>query len=163
MRRFLPHILPRTVALATASAVAATVALAWFSASGSGAGQAAVTTSQTVTITALTPSTGLLYPGSDGQVDATVTNPSSVPAHISALLLDTSVGTGGFAADAAHSACNVSSLSYTTQRAGWTVPARVGTTNGTLVVHLPGAIHMAGSAVDACQGATFTVGLSAGS
>jgi hypothetical protein len=43
------------------------------------------------------------------------------------------------------------------QATGWTVPAA-----GTLAIRIPGAIAMGADADSACQGATFTVTVAAG-
>jgi hypothetical protein len=56
-------------------------------------------------------------------------------------------------------------LSFATQTdggAGWTVPGKVGNTNGTLAVSLTNALAMSLGAANACQGATTTVYLTAG-
>ena len=109
-----------------------------------------VTISQIATSSSLYP-TGL----AGGDVALRMTNPTTSAFNASRLMLDTTRGTLGFAVDAAHSACTVSSLSFTTQTnggLGWTVPA-----NSTLDVHLPNSITLATSAPSACQGATFTI------
>jgi hypothetical protein len=71
------------------------------------------------------------------------------------LALDTTQGTSGFAADAAHAACALAALSFATQSnggAGWTVPG-----GSVVALTLPNAISMSTNAANACQGATFTV------
>lgn len=160
----------RRVLLVVATSVALLVLIsgtgtwAYFTGGGSGAGTA--TTGTTVDVT-LTPGTAplALYPGGSSAVVLTVTNTNLAPVRIGSLALLTSQGTGGFAVDAAHSTCGTSSLSFTTQTngtTGWTVPAKTGTTNGTLSITLAGALAMSTDAANACQGATFTVYLSAG-
>jgi hypothetical protein len=59
----------------------------------------------------------------------------------------------------------VADLSFTTATnngAGWTVPAKSGSVNGTLTVALPNGLAMNAAAANACQGATITVYLTAG-
>jgi hypothetical protein len=139
-------------------------AWAYFTAFGSGSGPAQATTTEAVTIGAATP-TSTLYPGGLGDLAATVSNPNSIPVHIPSLQLDTAEGTNGFSVDAGHSGCDVSTLSLATQDnggAGWDVPPRVGSTDGSLPLDLTGAVSMGSGAGDACQGATFTVFLKVG-
>lgn len=144
-------------------------ALAYWTTSGSGSGSANAGTAQQVTVSAGTPSVQL-YPGGSADAAATVSNSNSVQVHLPSLQLDTSQGSGtGFAVDSSHASagCTVSgaSLSFTRQTnggAGWVVPAKVGSTNGTLPVDLTGAISMGVGAANACQGATFTVFLNVG-
>jgi len=140
------------------------VAWAFWSAGGAGAGSG---TNGTLTALSLSPGspTAGLYPGGSTNVVLTATNSNPSAVRIGSLLLDTSQGTSGFAVDGAHSGCSVTALSYTTQSnggAGWSVPARVGITNGTLAITLTNALAMSTSAASACQGATFTVYLVAG-
>lgn len=140
------------------------VAYATWTAGGSGTGTAGTGTTTALTLTPGTPSAGL-YPGGQADVVLTISNPNESPIRVMSLGLDTGQGTGGFAVDAGHSGCSVTALGYTTQTnggAGWTVPAKVGGTNGTLPVTLTNALSMATNAANACQGATLTVYLAAG-
>ena len=114
-----------------------------------------------LSIAAQTPTTNLLYPGGSGEIDATVSNPNPFPVRINSLVL----GNGGIGVDSAHSGCDTSALHFTSQNnggAGWDVPARIGTTDGSLDLQLTGAISMETSAANACQGATFTISLATG-
>jgi hypothetical protein len=151
------------VALVVALAVAAGAA-AYFTSTGSGSGSASVGSTQAVTISPATPTTKL-YPGGSAEVKASIDNPNSVAVQLPSLVLDTSQGTGGFGVDAGHSGCAVSALSYTPQNnggSGFVVPAKVGSTDGTLAVTLANAVSMGTGAANACQGATFTVYLKVG-
>ena len=90
----------------------------------------------------------------------TITNSNSSPVRIGSLASDTARGTLGFSADSGHASCVLSTLAFTTQTngtTGWTVPAKVGSINGSLAVTLTNALAMSLTAVNACQGATFTV------
>ena len=139
-------------------------AFAYWTASGSGSGAGGTGTLSAITLTPGTP-VAALYPGTSSAVAVTVTNSNTTTVRIGSLVLTTSSGTGGFAVDAGHSACVVSALSYTTQSnggTGWIVPARTGGVDGTLGVTLTGALTMSAAAANACQGATFTVYLTAG-
>jgi hypothetical protein len=150
-------------AIVVALAVAAG-AIAYWTTSGSGSASATAGTTQAVTISPASP-TSALYPGGSADVAATISNPNSVAVHLPSIQLDTSQGTNGFSVDGAHSGCDVSTLSFTTQTNGggdFIVPPKVGATNGTLAVDLTGAISMGATAANACQGATFTVYLKVG-
>lgn len=140
------------------------VALAYFTSSGSGSGTAATASTVPVTLSAAAASASL-YPGGAAAVTLSATNTNLNAVRVASLSLDTTQGTGGFGVDAPHSGCAVSVLSYTTQTntgAGWTVPAMVGAVNGTLSITLPNALAMTAAAANACQGATFSVYLTAG-
>jgi hypothetical protein len=160
------RILKAIVLAAVASAVIATGALAYFHASGSGSASGSVSVSlQPLTLTSATP-TAQLYPAGTADVALTVSNVNTSPLYLASLVLDTSQGTGGFAVDASHASCAVSALQFTSQTnggSGWTVPAKSGSTNGSLAIDLPAAISMSSGAANACQGASFTVYLKAGS
>ena len=151
--------LVRIAAVAAAALlVAGAVAYAAWSVGGSGSGTASATSAVDLTLSAGTPSSAL-YPGASGDVDSTVANSNPFPVHVSAVALDTTKGTNGFAVDAGHSGCNLSSLSFTTATnsgAGWDIPA-----SSSSDVDASGAIAMSGAANDFCQGATFTVYLTA--
>jgi hypothetical protein len=153
------------LALTLIAALAVTgVANAYWQAAGAGTGSGTAGTTVPVTLSPGTPTPGL-YPGGTTGVVVTVTNTNTSPVVLGSLALDISQGTGGFAVDAGHSGCLVSALSYTTQTnggAGWTVPAKVGSVNGTLAITLPSALAMTTGAANACQGATSTVYLVVG-
>jgi hypothetical protein len=156
--------LPR-VAVALAALAIAGGALAYWSTVGSGSGSASSADTQAVTISVGSP-TSQLYPDGSAAVALTISNPNGFQVSIPSLALDTSQGTNGFDVDGAHSACDVSTLSFAPQSnsgAGWNVPPKIGTTDGSLDVDLADAISMSGSAANACQGATFTVYLKVGS
>jgi hypothetical protein len=135
------------------------VAYAYWSAGGAGTGFGANGTTTPLTLSSGTP-TGTLLPGGQTSVILTMTNPNTARVKISSLALDTTQGSSGFGVDSGHSGCTLSTLSFGTQTnggAGWTVPGKVGTTSGTLSVTLSNSLSMSLSAVNACQGATFTV------
>lgn len=143
------------VLVATALLIAvAGAAFAYWTTSGGGSAAATTGSTAALTLSPATPTAGL-YPGGQAAVVTTVTNPNAAIVRVGSLALDPSQGTGGFAVDAAHSGCAVSTLGFTTQTnggAGWAVPA-----HGSLPLTLTGAVSMSASAANACQGATFTV------
>jgi len=139
------------------------IAYAFWSGSGSGSGLGTTGTTTAMTLSPGTPSIAL-YPGGQSNVVLTASNPNQSPIHIGSLFLDTSQGTSGYSVDGGHAGCATSALTYTTQTnggAGWTVPAKVGTVDGTLSITLPAALAMSTAAANACQGASLTIYLAA--
>lgn len=163
MKRVLhKRIAPLVVVLAMGLA-GTSIAVAYWTTSASGGGTAATGSAQAITLSAGAP-TGLLYPGGQGDVALTIVNPNLSRVHIAVLSLSGGQGAGGYDVDSAHSGCATSALSYATQTnggLGWSVPARVGTTDGSLSLQLADALSLSASAAGACQGATFAVYLSA--
>jgi hypothetical protein len=144
--------------------IAAASALAYWRTAGAGTGSGATASVQTITLSPGTP-TAALYPGGQSDVALTVDNPNAVTLKIGSLSLSAAQGTGGFAVDSGHATCATAALSFTTQTnggAGWSVPPRVGSTDGSLSIDLGSAVAMSTSAAGACQGASFTVYLTAG-
>jgi hypothetical protein len=147
------------LALVVVAVGGAGVAYSYWTAGGSGTGFAATGTTTPLTLSSGTP-TATLLPGGQTGVSVTMTNPNTAQVKLSSLALDTTQGTNGFAVDSSHTACTLSTLSFSTQTnggAGWSVPGKVGTVNGTLTVTLSNSLSMSLAAVNACQGATFTV------
>jgi hypothetical protein len=137
---------------------------AYWTGSGSGGGSGASGTPLDVTLSPGAPAADL-YPGGESNVVLTVSNPNAFVLQIGSLALDTSRGAGGFAVDAGHSTCDLSTLGFTMQTndgAGWTLPAKVGAVDGVLSVTLANALTMGEGAVNACQGANATVYLAVG-
>lgn len=155
------------VAIAVSLCVAASggAAYAFWKAGGSGTGAAGTGTTTGLTLSTGTAASGL-YPGTSRTVLVAATNPNRSAIVVPSLVLDTGQGSGGFAVDAGHSACTLTALSFAPQTnggIGWTVPAKVGSTNGSLAISLPSGLAMSADAANACQGATFTAYLKAGS
>lgn len=134
------------------------VAVAAWTTGGSGSGQASAGSAGSMTISAGTPSTSL-YPTASADVAATVSNPNPYKVHVSSISL------GAISVDGGHSGCNTASLSVTSPQSnsgsGWDIPAKSGGVNGSLDIDLANAISMTNAANDSCQGATFTVALTA--
>lgn len=132
----------------------AVTAAAFWTVGGAGGGTIAAETVASVTLTPGIATTGL-YPGRSGDVAVSIANGNSYQAFVGSLALDTARGTNGFSVDGAHSACDLSALSYTAQSngsSGWFVPA-----GSTLDLDLANAVELATGAATACQAATFTV------
>jgi hypothetical protein len=141
------------VAVVVVAATAIGVAIAAWTTGGTGSGQAQAGSAQSMTISAGTPSSSL-YPTTSADVAASISNPNPYNVHVSSIAL------GSVSVDAGHSGCNTSSVSVTSPQtnggAGWNVPA-----SGSLGVDLANAISMDNTANDSCQGATFTIALTA--
>jgi hypothetical protein len=138
----------------------ATGVFAYWQGSGSGTTTTVLADTQSLSFEPGAP-TAQLYPGDDASVAIVVSNPNPYFVQIDSLVLD-SEGGSPFAADPAHSGCDVAVLSFVPQDnegAGWRVPPQAGATPGTLAIDMPAAIKMSSAAADACQGATFTVRL----
>jgi len=151
------------VALVALSIPVGGIAYAYWRTTASGTGTGTTGTLAGLILTPGSPG-ATLYPGGQTDVVLTASNPNTTAVNIGSLNLDTTQGAGGFAVDGAHSGCSVAALSYTSQTnggAGWTVPAHV-VTDGTLAITLTNALSMSAAAASACQGATFTVYLAAG-
>lgn len=114
---------------------------------GAGAGDAAV--SRVVTIAAGTPPNDTLLPtgAATGTLSVSIANATGSPLRVDSLVLDTTLGSGGYSADAA--ACKVS---YATQSVGRTIDA--GTTEQ---VSLQNAVTMGTDAPSSCQDKTFSI------
>ena len=146
------------VVAAVGLSVAGAAAYAAWTVNGSGSGSASATSAQGLTLTAGSAS-GALYPGAAADVDTSAANANPFPVHVSSLALDTTQGQNGFDVDAGHSGCNLSSLSFTTATNGgngWDIAA-----NSSAEIDASSSIAMGSGANDACQGATFTVYLTA--
>lgn len=146
------------LAILVLSLTAIGVAIAAWTTDGSGSGQASAGTAASMSISAGTPSSSL-YPTASSDVAAVISNPNPYKVHVSSIAL------GAISVDAGHSACNTASVSVTSPQtnggAGWDVPAKSGGVNGSLSVDMANAISMSNAANDSCQGATFTVALTA--
>jgi hypothetical protein len=150
------------VVLVTLAATSA--AFAYFGTIGGGSASGTTGSTQAITLSPGTP-TAQIFPGGQSDVALTVDNPNPIRVKVGSLSLSTTQGTGGFAVDGGHSACSTAALSFTTQTnagAGWSVPPKVGSTDGSLSIDLANALVMSAVAANACQNASFTVYLTAG-
>jgi hypothetical protein len=163
MARWMPGRWSRPWSVVAASVaiclIVITAAIGYWSGTGSGTAATTLGNPQGLTLGPGTPSTRL-SPGTSAAVATVASNPNPYPVQISSISLDTAAGSAGFAVDGGHAGCGVGTLSFTSQTnggAGWTVPASM----GSFAIVLPGAVTMGSAASDACQGATFTVYLTA--
>jgi hypothetical protein len=141
-------------------AVGISMAYASWLANGTGSGYAKAGSAQalsTVDVSASTAAT--LYPGVSGDVLLKVSNPNPYPIRVTSVSLN---GTNAdIVADAGHSGCTTTGVSYTNQSSlTIDVPAKSGGVNGTVQTTLSGAAAMSNASLDACQGATFTIPVS---
>lgn len=154
--------LPRTMiccAFVFVGLAAGGAAVAYWATSGAGNGTARSGVSPVIDLTAGT-AVGDLFPGGTATVSTIAANPAPSSGRIGSLALNTAQGMGGFTISGAPN-CAGSAFSFTTQTnngAGWTVPG-----NSTLTIALSSAISLSSTAANACQGATVTVHLIAGS
>lgn len=128
------------------------VAFAVWSTTGSGTGAARSGTLQSVTVSAFTAGdspNATLVPGGAADVMLRMTNPNSA-----AVQLYSVVANGQITADAGHSGCTTTGVSFVAPATpvGITLAA-----NSTTLVHLPGAASMNTASLSACQGASFRI------
>ena len=145
----------RNVAALTIAALAfAAAGLAYFSATGSGSGSAHLFNLQGLAVSSAAPSSEL-YPGGSSDLAATVDNPNPTPVHVHSFVL----GPSGITND--KPGCGAGDVAFdgpvTNGGDDFVFPP------GDSALTLPNAISMSPTAADACQGATFTVSLEAGS
>lgn len=131
---------------------AAAVAVAAWSSTSSGDAKAKAATVTQLTIgDASAAVSGDLYPGGTGALKLKISNPNSFPLQITAVSLQA----GGSIASSS-SACNSGGHAVTfTNQSGLSISVAAGATNE--VVTLAGSVAMGSAAVNACQGATFTI------
>ena len=105
----------------------------------------------TVDVSASTSAT--LYPGVSGDVLIKLDNPNPYPVTVTAIS-----GNGTITADAGHSGCTTTGVTFTNQSSlSLVIPAKSGGTDGVLQTTLSGAASMTNASLNACQGATFTI------
>ena len=108
-------------------------------------------TLSTVDVSASTSAT--LYPGVSGDVLVKIDNPNPYAVTVTAV-----TGNGTITADAGHSGCTTTGVTFTNQSSlSLSVPAKSGGVDGVLQTTLTGAASMSNASLNACQGATFTI------
>ena len=140
-----------------ASLGASAIAFAAWTANGTGTATATAGVSQGVTLTGA--SASVLYPTGSADLGVTFSNPNPF-----AVTVTTVAQTVGQSITTGAAGCNASSVTFNSASGtglSVRVPGKTGSTNGSATVTLTGALSMDNSAVDACQGATFSVPLSA--
>ncbi len=139
---------------AVACAIGAGAAYAYLTGAGHGSGTAGVSSFQPLTVSAGSGPSHYLFPTgtATGDVMVVITNANRTPVHVSQLALDTAQGTGGFSL----AGCGLSFTSQSNGGSGWTVPAKSGSTPGSLTLDLTGSLSMATSAPQSCQSSAHT-------
>ena len=133
-------------------------AYAFWSGTGAGSGSAAAGTMQAVTVDALVASDNpkaALYPGGSADVVLRLTNPNPYSVQVYSV-----TGNGPVTADAAHPGCTTTGVSFTGTAAPL-APATYVAANSSALITLPGAATMDTTSLAACQGATFSVPVTA--
>jgi len=137
---------------------AAGTAYAYWSAAGSGSGSAAAGTMQAVTVDALVagdnPKTALI-PGGSADVVLRLTNPNPYAVQVYSVTPN-----GPATADAAHAGCTTTGVSFRGIAAPLSTATYVAANSSTLIT-LPGAAAMDTTSLAACQGATFSLPVTA--
>ena len=153
------RIINRRLAVAVIAAVLAVVGLVYAAWTTNGTGDAyakAGTAAAIGTIDVSASTTATLYPGVSGDVLIKLDNPNPYAVTVTAI-----TGNGTITADAGHSGCTTTGVTFTNQTGlNLAIPAKVGSTNGTLQTTLTNAASMSNASLNACQGATFTIPVS---
>ncbi len=119
---------------------------------GSGSGYAKAGSSQVLSTVDVSASTGAtLYPGVSGDVKLQISNPNPYAVRVTAV-----TGNGAITADAGHSGCTTTGVSFTNQ-SSLTIDIAA---NSSTTTTLTGAASMSNASLNACQGATFTIPVS---
>ncbi|MDQ0632510.1 hypothetical protein QFZ40_000419 [Arthrobacter pascens] len=133
-------------------------AYAYWTSVGSGSGSAVAGTMQAVTVDALAagdnPKTAL-YPGGSADVVLRLTNPNPYSVQVYSVTAN-----GAAAADSAHPGCTTTGVRFTGPAAPLT-PATYVAANSSALITLPGAAAMDTTSLAACQGATFSIPVTA--
>lgn len=148
------------IARTTAATVAlcilggAGTAYAYWATTGIGNGSATNGTMQTVTVDALIPGDTLqtsLVPGGSADVVLRATNPNSHAVTVYGIAAN-----GAVTADAAHSGCTTTGVTFTPPAAPL-APTVTIQANTSILLTLEGAASMSAASLSACQGAQFNV------
>jgi hypothetical protein len=146
----LPRKLFFALAAITALVVTGLLVAAW-STGGSGNGYAKAGTASALALNDASASTVAdLYPGSNGAVKLSVTNPNPFPVRITAV---TKQAAGTITSDKG-AACNASTGVTFTNQTGLALDLAA---NGTSTFTLSGAVSMSNASDNSCQGAVFTI------
>ena len=139
--------------MATAFAIVGLVYAAWTT-NGTGSAYAKAGTAQALSTVDVSASTSAsLYPGVSGDVLVKLDNPNPYPVTVTAI-----TGSGTVAADAGHSGCTTTGVTFTNQTGlSLVIPAKSGGVDGVLQTTLTNAASMSNASLNACQGATFTI------
>jgi len=123
-------------------------AYAFWTAGGTGSGTATAGVVQPLTTSPATVSSGLLYPGANGDVALTVDNPNPFTVTVTSV-----VGSAVITSDKGAACDAATGVSFTDLTStSFAVPA-----SSSRTLTLTGAVVMDFSSDDSCQGATFTI------
>lgn len=146
--------LPRKVVFVLAAIVVlvlSSIVLAAWSTSGSGNGYAKAGTASALTLNDASASTTAdLYPGANGSVKVSITNPNSFPVRITAV---SKQAAGSITSDKGAS-CNASTGVTFTNQSGLALDLAAGATS---TFTLANAVSMSNASDNTCQGAVFTI------
>ena len=142
----------RKLAVLTVAAALGVVSLVYaaWTTNGGGSAYSKAGTAQALTTVDVSASTSAtLYPGGPaGDVLIRVSNPNPYPVTVTGVS-----GNGAITADAGHSGCTTTGVSFTNQT-GLSIAVAA---SGQATATLSGAASMSNASLDACQGATFTI------
>ena len=139
------------VLAAVAALVVTGILFAAWSTSGSGNGYAKAGTASALTLNDASASTTAdLYPGANGAVKLSVTNPNSFPVRITAV----SKQAAGTITSDKGAACNASTGVTFNNQSGLTLDLAANTTS---TFTLANAVSMSNASDNSCQGAAFTI------
>ena len=150
------HNLKKRTAVLTILACLGLVGLVYaaWTTNGTGSGYAKAGTAQSISTVDVSASTSAtLYPGVSGDVLIKLDNPNPYAVTVTA-----ATGSGSITADAGHSGCTTTGVTFTNQTGlSLVIPAKSGGVDGVLQTTLTGATSMSNASLNACQGATFTI------
>ncbi|MDQ3933784.1 MAG: hypothetical protein M3340_04040 [Actinomycetota bacterium] len=142
----------RKLAVVTTVVAASAVGMVYaaWTTNGTGSGYAKAGTAQALTTVDVSASTGAtLYPGGPaGDVKIEISNPNGFPVKVTGVS-----GNGTITADAGHSGCTTTGVTFTDQT-GLNISVAA---NSSTTATLTGAASMSNASLNACQGATFTI------
>ena len=146
----------RKVAVGVLAATMAAVGLVYAAWTTNGSGNAyakAGTAAAISTVDVSASTTATLYPGVSGDVLIKLDNPNPYTVTVTGV-----TGTGTITADAGHSGCTTTGVTFTNQTGlSLVIPAKSGGVDGVLQTSLSGAASMSNASLNACQGAVFTI------
>ena len=141
------------LAVAATLLVVGLVYAAWTTNGSGSAYSKAGTASALTTVDVSASTTATLYPSGTGDVLIKISNPNPYPVTVTGV-----TGSGTITADATHSGCTTTGVTFTDQTGlNIVVPAKVGATPGSTQSTLTGAAAMSNASLNACQGAVFTI------
>ena len=151
------------IAITAGVALTATAAFAAWNASGSGVGTVGAKSAVALDV-ADSAVTNALFPGGSADLKVVVGNTNPYPVQVTKI-----VGNGDITVDSGHSACladnvsfNLNGVSFTSAADGTLAsPVNLAANSGSATITLVGSVHMIGDAANSCQGATFTVPVTA--